>query len=494
MRISIQTPQKIMIRTTSTISLLLLALATLSGYACAQEVEKDAPPKVEMQTLKVLVRDQDRHPLDGATVIPLGLRTKPQNLCPWNTMQYGPVPEVLTGEDGIAKVPYPKYIRDKIETGLLNLKVTRPNFVARATDISVHATEPKLQLERGYRIALTAIDAQSQERIKTNLYAVTSFQTKGKWQLAKNGMLASPTLARVPCIVRLVHFTDGQPTLFSKWIEIKPDQRDRILKKDVKLSLGVRVEGKLDDAVPRPIRNGYVSAFCARKAVPGGCWNRWQWSEQAEIKQDGTFVFESLPNDEVMQLIGLCDGWVPGKAKLDDVKKHFPNKARRVDEDNDSVTLPQLLKTEADRSDVVLPMLPAKDIKVIVLDPEGKPLPNATVGCYPNQYYFGGISTSLGAGSSTRDTIVEQKTWTGKLKGNPYEAVTDNSGTGFVKSLPDTRSARLLYVHHDDYELPAGSYSQRATFEFAESGVTEVTLKLQKKGTSALNSSQAEKK
>ena len=168
-----------------------------------------------------------------------------------------------TYKTGIAEVPFPKYVFEKAETGSLNLKVTHPDFVAFDDDRFVEAGEATVELKRGFRIAVTAIDAETGDPIKKGLYAVASIgRSNGKWELAKSGMLVSPTLAKKPCVLRLVHFVDGQPTKFSKRIKIESRERSRVLKRDIELSPGVRLEGKLDDAIPRPIVNGHVSASC----------------------------------------------------------------------------------------------------------------------------------------------------------------------------------------------------------------------------------------
>jgi len=487
-----------MIKTISTINLLLLAFTTLGSYACAQDADEKetTDPEVEMLTLKLLVVDPDDHPIEGATVKPRGLRTKIERAS-WYSWRgkkpSDPVPEVLTDETGIAEVPYPKYVFEKAETGTVNLNVTHPDFVMFDDDRFVDANQAKVKLKRGFRIAVTAIDAQTGESIKTDLYAATSVQGSGQWQQKKSGMLVSPTLEKKICVLRIMQFVDGQPTKFSKRIEIKPGERSRILQKDVKLSLGVRVEGKLEDAVPRPIKNGHISACCNHNADPDGRgWNRWSWSDRAEIKEDGTFVFESLPDDEVLQLIPVCDDWVPGKAKREDVMKHFPNEARQLG--NDWAALPQLAKTDGNQSEVVLPMLRAKDIKVTLLDPEGNTLPNTAVLCAPNQYWFDGGSQLLGEAYCSRDFIKDpesvKRLW---VSSNRYGTKTDVTGTAFIRNLPDTKLARSLSVQHDDYELPIDGNRRKATFEFAETGVTEVTLKLQKKGTEVLDGSQAQK-
>ena len=483
-------------KTAFTIWLILTTVSIHETFVFGQQVDdkNNAPAKVEMLTLKVRVLDPDEHPVEGATVIPRGLRTKVERASwwGWRTDRDGDVPEIMSNSEGTAEVPYPKYVMEKLETGELNLYVTHPDFVQFNDDRNVDDRSATVNLNRGFRIAVTAIDADTGERIKTNVNAVVSVPATGNWEQKKGGILVSPTLKKMDCILRVVHFEEGKPTKFSQRIEIKPGERSRVLLKDIKLTMGTRVEGKIDDAVPRPIKNGHVSARVDRDVEsekPGR--NSWNWSDKAAIKEDGTFVFESLPNDEVLQLIPVCDGWVPGKANKSDVLKYFPDEMRQLN--NDWAALPQLFKTEGHSVEVVLPMLPAKSVQVTVLGPDGNPLVGTKVACGPNQYWFDGGSQILGANYSTREHMVSpeySKTYWKRQR--RYGGVTDENGMAVLKNLPDSRLARSLSVVHKEYELPVDGRSREKKFEFAKEGLTEVTLKLQKKGTDVMDGSLAQ--
>src|SRR5258708_160645 len=74
-------------------------------------------------------------PIGGAVVQPEGLRTKPG---PYASGWYGwraehirgvPNPPVMTDKNGYARVPYPTYVFERIETGMLCLSVNHPEFV-----------------------------------------------------------------------------------------------------------------------------------------------------------------------------------------------------------------------------------------------------------------------------------------------------------------------------------------------------------------------------
>lgn len=82
---------------------------------------------------------------------------------------------------------------------------------------------------------------------------------------------------------------------------------------DIELRPGVPIRGKLDDTVTRPVRNGLVIA--SQAPLPAGdAWDEklpsviyYDW---AGVKEDGSFEFPAMPDSGLIQLIGLCDGWV----------------------------------------------------------------------------------------------------------------------------------------------------------------------------------------
>jgi len=160
-------------------------VATQGTLLFAQEAKekKNELPKVEMLTLKVRVLDPDEHPVEGATVMPRGLRTKINRGSWWTWVEQrdGPAPKVLTDSDGIAEVPYPKYTYEKMEVGTVNLLVTHPDFVKFDDDRNVDDEPATVGLQRGFRIAATAIDAISGEKINTDLYAFVSVAASGEW-------------------------------------------------------------------------------------------------------------------------------------------------------------------------------------------------------------------------------------------------------------------------------------------------------------------------
>ncbi len=79
---------------------------------------------------------------------------------------------------------------------------------------------------------------------------------------------------------------------------------------DVELRPGVCVRGTLSENVPRPVRNGRVIAHSLQPADDRSFYQRVLWVTWVPIEPDGTFVIDTWPADEPIQLIALCEGFI----------------------------------------------------------------------------------------------------------------------------------------------------------------------------------------
>ena len=87
-------------------------------------------------------------PIAGAVIRPEGLRTKPgpyvSGWYGWGTAYERGMPNtpVKTDEEGHARVPYPKYVFERIETGTLCLSVEHPDYVPERPEAVVAIAPP----------------------------------------------------------------------------------------------------------------------------------------------------------------------------------------------------------------------------------------------------------------------------------------------------------------------------------------------------------------
>ena len=467
----------------------LIGVFWLSGFSSAQTDDgaKKAPkPKVEMLIAKVQVVDPDGNPIEGATVEPSGLRTKadPGTHWFWLPETFGEPPKKETDSTGIVEMLYPKYVTEKLETGQVTWLANHPDFILFRQDFSVDAEVSRIQMERGFKIAAYAIDQDSGERLTKNLYAVAGNYGK-KWELKKNGMLVSAAMPKKERFLRIVELMEGKPPRFSQRIDIEPGEKSRVLVKDVKLLAGTRVVGRLDESVTRPVKNGYVVATICRTPTANDWDSKWSWNAKTKIEEDGSFVFESLPTDEVLQMIPVCDGWAPEVPKISDVDPFFPDETDRMGVWG---TLPSLIKLEGEEVNATLKMAKAKKVRVTVVGPDDQPVAGAVVGCTPTQKWFDWASQIYGDGFSTSNYLIQSRVSDFKFeRKSRYSTKTDENGIAEIANLPNNRRSRQLYVDHKEFELPIDDRRREFNFDFDDAEVTEVTVKLQKKGTEVID-------
>ena len=107
-------------------------------------------PKHPIALIRVV--DSAGKPVAGAVVRPEGLRTKPGPYgsgwyawsMAWGRPTQNPVPpeKVRTDGDGYARVPYPKFVFERIETGKIIISVDHPEFVPTRPECVVAVAPP----------------------------------------------------------------------------------------------------------------------------------------------------------------------------------------------------------------------------------------------------------------------------------------------------------------------------------------------------------------
>ena len=407
----------------------------------------------------------------------------------WNAHDHGPNRSVQTDGNGIATMLYPKYYYRNEETYAITWHVAHPDFILLQEDREVEDDPAKIQIQRGFRVAITAKNSATGQRVKEDLYAVIGISGEAKWELKKNGTLVSGVYPKQKCYLRVMQITEGQPTLFSKMITVEPGHGSRVLFRDIELFPGTRLEGKLDASVKRPIIDGYVAGQFDIQMQPNDRKTNWQWSDKATIKEDGSFVFESLPKDVVWQMLPFCDGWVPALPKFDSVAEHFPDWAARFKEWGTQYRLPQLAKLSSDKVSVTLRMIPAASVTTTAVDPNGKPLEGVIVSMDPMQCWLSNKTTLnfLGTASRSRDALVarrlgiDHRKWIKWPEDEPFLGVSDANGVCEIKNLPPMAKSFLSTIH-DEFDLPIANGNRLFEFPLKEGEQKELTLKLQAKG------------
>jgi hypothetical protein len=461
----------------------IIVLAGLVGVCIWRSLQKPPTP-----TAVLRVVDAAGQPVRGATIKREGLRTKPgayrSGWYGWGPEQHVPNPPVVTDANGEAKIDYPKYVFEKVETGVVCLAVEHPDFVSQRPERDVDTSLPEnarmrdrvadvfkritrnqpliakpqpIVLEKGGMLKITvppefrvAADAPLWGQVSKWNYD-TSF-----WIHPGPGMLATRRLAEGTQAVRVAQFDAKGTGWFSEVTKVF-SKAGQTVELTLQMKRGVAVRGKLDEKARRPIVNGRVivevfpPGFVGQDDPPH--WHSW-----TAIRPDGSFEFPSLPAGEV-EIAAICQGFIstngPGKYKM-----HYPQK--HVLGTNDL--------------EIVIGMEPTASIEVQVIDQKDQPVANANVAAWPNLRWrewaavlFGmdlyDTSEWMRGDSHPRDR--------NKPKFHDFEATTDARGVAIVPNLP--LDVTELAVFHDRFQLPAvdaGGNEERAARVELRAGVT----------------------
>ena len=174
-------------------------------------------------------------------------------------------------------------------------------------------------------------------------------------------------------------------------------------------------------------------------------WTNWYWQATAEIAADGTFELNSLPRDENLQIIALCDGWVSRSPTADDVNdyaKQYDWKDLNYQGPGNFFVYPQLVRVGGPTANPVVAMDPTATCEVTVVDKNNQPIADAEIHFSPNQCFFHGGSNIVGQGEDTLTGIREELNSTKPdrtrfdRKYISYSATTNSKGKATIANLP----------------------------------------------------------
>ena len=473
----------------------LAAVLILIGWAVL------TAPRHPIAVIRVV--DGAGKPVEGAVIVPDGMRTKPG---PYVSGHYGwmrgtngpPALAVRTDRDGVALVSYPKYVFERIETGQISFSVNHRGFVPDRPFRVVTTVPPAgaplrewlnyliervkmralvaqtlpVVLNAGATVRLTATTTGSGPADR--LFALFSNVAPGDenfWTNPASGVLLSQQVPSGTHLAQLVRLDgDGIPS-FS---EVVPVTAVIGTPSEVQLELrrGLVVSGRLDLSIRHPIRHGRVIAQVtplhtqARDQPP-------QWHAWTEAREDGTFRLASLPPG-FLEISAICDGFISTNG--------FGQSPRH----------PQTRELGPGDLDLVIGMEPTARLEVTVLDPRGKPVPNARVATWPNIQYGFWSSTIFGDCYNTADFLLKTVTRENWRRAMPpdFEGTSDSDGLAVVPNVPV--EVQQFAVEHGAFQLPAidtgiGEKRRDATLTLVRGKTNRVTVRLEPRTASQIS-------
>lgn len=203
------------------------------------------------------------------------------------------------------------------------------------------------------------------------------------------------------------------------------------------------------------------------------------WFTWAPVAEDGTFEIKAWPEDDAIQLIALCDGYV---AKWGDPPAG-------IEEEQRGLRRPQVYSVEQlddNNGEVVIAMEPMVACNVTAVDQQGKPISGVKVVSCPNVCWWRSGSQIYCAPLVRCERLFVERAYMKAVDDDfpqPFTATTDDQGRCQLE-LPT--GGEHLYAEHDKFELPIADGQRAQRIMLVAGKPLQVELKMQPLGTDLL--------
>ncbi|MDR3458616.1 MAG: M56 family metallopeptidase [Verrucomicrobiae bacterium] len=469
---------------------LLFVLATGCELSKNNPATANFPSTMEYKQVLVVVQDKDGRPLAGATIKPFGYRVQGVRQVDghgWDTNRFGPVVKATTDDEGRAWIKYPVVAipEEKLLTGQLTFTVSHPEYCSEVNQgYPVDGSGKPIHLVKGIVLEVTGYYGKDRQPV-TEFVPTLGQDGAGKddWQTNENGVYNFRQLAAGGHLVQLMGRLPAGEIVYSDSIVFtaEPGKTNHF---DLEMSPGIRIEGRLDDNVPRPVKNGRVLIAVRPRQIPAylvpedwsEMWTRFGyfrfWHTYRPVAEDGTFVFESVPPGEV-DVIVHGDGFA--SKSIGQVRNRING---QLSGNGPKIGIPQPFPLTAPVTKVEIITEPTATLELTAKTKSGQPIEGATVYLNPNVLRIGGIFGWMRDSSEKPFRTLEP------LPDVPYSGKTDSAGKVVIKNIP--AEDRGLEIDHPAYVIPLqqphGLPNRRVRTDFAP-GITNVmTVTMQLKG------------
>lgn len=412
----------------------------------------------------VLIVDEKDNRIPGAKITQHALRSLLERASSWgwNEDKHGKRATVTSDKDGLAKIPYPKWVSTDgaLLTGAVTLVVEHPdycihwNFDADVPQPGTAAAIPRATLKKGARLRITAFRDGDDKPLADFDSLISGQWFNGTW--SQDGeALVSPVINPGEQVMMLVDRSDPKQLQFSELITV-----DLVAGKTedlkVRLKPGARVKGRLT-GVTSPVKNGFVIVDLMAKPNTT-TYDEIEWMTWTPVTEGGEFEFSGLPPIDELRMVAYCDGYV---SRMPAIKSLPTEVAQRILQGSNMST-PQFFSQQ--KTDVCeIQMEAAASADITVQDLKGQPIEGVAVNFYPN-ILFGAGSRMFGHAHRAekvppiKQTCMEylqgaHKRWTDAVDPDVYirplfGGKTDANGKLTIANIP-ARGPLGLDVDHE---------------------------------------------
>ena len=455
------------------------ALVEWSGVR-ADETTSELPLKKQIRVV-----DEAGQGIAGATVVPWAVRSKLGHGKWMAKGQFDSEPPTLTTDaEGKATIPFPRFVDkdEKVPPQELTCRVEHPDYAATTyNDVPVTdgalADTSTIAMQAGAKISVVALIGDQVlpvDRVYAQ-WSSRSYSGGNKTKVTADGALDLPRLPAGSELLQLVYVPDDGPTMYSdvQTLALVDGARHNLR---LQMKPSVRVEGRLDGPVARPVKNGRVIGEVIF-ADDNAAGETLDWRVAATMRIDGSFVFESMPRGN-LQVIALCDGAMAASGE----PPEFATDGERQ-QGSSFFSRPQVFAIGEETNRIVLAMAPTADCLIHVLGPDGQPVEGAKCAFWPNvgwwrygsQIYCQYFHSTL---DGLKDPAREKMLWNEK---DPlFQATTDAEGKALVKNLPAKAKSEFV-VMHETLQAPGGgddAVRRYQKVELTAGAQSEVTVRL----------------
>ncbi len=463
-------------------TLLAWAVVSFSLVVHADE-PADAPPAKQGAELtkRIRVLNQKGEPVVGATVIPWAVRSK-QGHGAWRVADAydAEPPKMITDAEGRGSFAFPEFLdKDgRIPPMEYTCSVTHPDYATTMyNDVPVadgaFKEESVIDVRPGALIEITAF-AEGRDIALDHVHVLWSspMRENGRDKINEQGAIVLPRLPAGNELLQVAYVPDEGAVLFSdlKKLDLADGDHHQLR---LELQPAVRVEGRLDGPVARPVREGRVIGEVIQ-------WDEnvqhpLTWRAAAKMRIDGSFVFEAMPRGD-LQVIALCTGAMAADGE--------PPAFARDHEKQQGASFfcrPQVFKLAEETTRIVVKMTPTADCLVHVVGPDGVAVEGADCAFWPNVgWWRDGSQIYCAPFYDTIEFLRDPKIVTRVQNDRKlFWAKTDAEGEALIPNLPP--KAGQMAIIHDALEIPGDDPHRSHPVSLVAGQQVEVTVKLQPK-------------